>query len=290
MIDIRELMCRATYQIQVAPRRDDNLFIPVGFGSAIIFAYKGHYFLISAEHVVSSSNFFSDLDENIKYVGAVPTNKITHTPDGVMCPELACFNINTEDFTKQFRWNEQKQKWDTKRVDIFYYHIEENYGYCELVDAKGQVIKEQGVLGEMVGTTFCNKLFPLIRYKTGDYSKYADTAYLKCGQRSLDEVEGRWANSTIYKADGTYINTANLNFHNDVYSHIDGLQYLQEEVGKLIVCIIKNKWYTHADEQVFVTLLGMAMGSEDAIEIRYVDKLIFQSNGKFLQLISTVKK
>ena len=171
-----------------------------------------------------------------------------------------------------------------------YYHIEENYGYCELVDSKGQVIKEQGVLGEMVGTTFCNKLFPLIRYKTGDYSKYADTAYLKCGQRSLDEVEGRWANSTIYKADGTYINTANLNFHNDVYSHIDGLQYLQEEVGKLIVCIIKNKWYTHADEQVFVTLLGKAMGSEDAIEIRYVDKLIFQANGKFLQLISTVKK
>ena len=131
MIDLRELMCRATYQIQVAPRRDDNLFIPVGFGSAIIFAYKGHYFLISAEHVVSSSNFFSDLDENIKYVGAVPTNKITQTPDGLMCPELAFFNINTDDFTKQFKWNEQKQKWDTERVDIFYYHIEENSQFAD---------------------------------------------------------------------------------------------------------------------------------------------------------------
>lgn len=131
MIDIRELMCRATYQIQVAPRRDDNLFDPVHFGSAIIFAYKEHFFLISAEHVVSSSNFFSDLDEKINYIGGVPTNKIIQTPEGQLCSELACFTINTDDFTKQFKWNQQKQTWDTERVDIFYYPIEENSQFTD---------------------------------------------------------------------------------------------------------------------------------------------------------------
>ena len=165
------------------------------------------------------------------------------------------------------------------------YQIEENYGYCELVDAKGHVVREQGVLGEMTGTTFSNKLFPLIRYKTGDYSKYADAT-----QRCLDEVEGRWDKGKIYKADGTYVNTASLNLHNDIYSHIDGLQYMQEEVGKLIVCIIKNKLYTHVDEQSLLSLYAKIMGSEDAVEIRYVDRLIFQPNGKFLQLISKVRK
>lgn len=171
-----------------------------------------------------------------------------------------------------------------------HYYIEENYGYCELIDAKGQVIKEQGVLGEMVGTTFSNKLFPLIRYKTGDYSKYAEATNSKYGHRCLDEVDGRWSNSKIYKADGTYVNTASLNMHNDMYSHIDGLQYLQNEVGKLIVCIIKNQLYTHADEQTLLTMYAKIMGSEDAVEIRYVDRLVFQPNGKFLQLISTIKK
>ena len=43
-----------------------------------------------------------------------------------MCPELACFNINASDYTKKFKWNKQKQKWDTERVDIFYYPIEMN--------------------------------------------------------------------------------------------------------------------------------------------------------------------
>lgn len=170
-----------------------------------------------------------------------------------------------------------------------YYQIEDNYGYCELIDAQGHVIREQGVLGEMVGTTFFNKLFPLIRYRTGDYSKYAAATNAKNRQRCLDEVEGRWDNAKIYKADGTYISMASLNMHTDIYSHIDGLQYLQEEAGKLIVCIIKNKLYTHADEQSFMNLYAEAMGSEDAVEIRYVDRLIFQPNGKLLQLISTVR-
>ena len=171
-----------------------------------------------------------------------------------------------------------------------YYHIEENYGYCELIDQKGHVIRDYGVLGEMVGTTFFNRLFPLIRYKTGDYSKYADATNTKSRQRCLDEVEGRWGNGKIYKADGTYISTASLNMHTNIYSHIDGLQYLQEKAGKLIVCIIKNKLYTHTDEQTIMNLYVKAMGSKDAVEIRYVDRLILQANGKFLQLISTVGK
>ena len=205
--------------------------------------------------------------------------------------------------------NEQRQFFEEKGITIYsfyghseklilagnspgnnYYQIEENYGYCELIDDKGHVIREQGVLGEMVGTTFFNRIFPLIRYKTGDYSKYAEAINTKGGQRYLDEVEGRWDAGKIYKADGTYISTASLNMHTDIYSHIDGLQYLQEEKGKLIVCIIKNKLYTPADEESVMSMFAEAMGSKEAVKIRYVDRLIFQTNGKFLQLISKIKK
>ncbi len=168
------------------------------------------------------------------------------------------------------------------------YHIEENYGYCELVDKEGQVIKNTGILGEMVGTTFCNPYFPLIRYRTGDYSEYIDNSCKEHIGRSLNGVQGRWDKNIIYKADGTCINTTSLNLHGELYNHIDGLQYLQKEVGKLIVCLIKNNYFTCEDEKLLKEHFSKAMGGDEYVEIRYVDELKFQPNGKFLPLITEV--
>ena len=47
------------------------------------------------------------------------------------------------------------------------YHVEPLYGYCELIDKNGEVIREEGKTGEIVATGFCNTGMPLIRYKTG---------------------------------------------------------------------------------------------------------------------------
>lgn len=174
--------------------------------------------------------------------------------------------------------------------DSEFYHIESNYGYCELVDQYGQVIKENGVLGEMVGTTFCNPYFPLIRYRTGDYSEYINNPCQKHDGKSLKGVQGRWDKNIIYKADGTFTNTTALNLHGELYNHIDGLQYLQKETGKLIVCIIKNEHFTKADEDLLMKHFSEAMGGENFVEIKYVDKLQIESNGKFLPLISNVNR
>lgn len=169
------------------------------------------------------------------------------------------------------------------------YHIEENYGYCELVDDKGKCIKEHGVLGEMVGTTFCNPYFPLIRYRTGDYSHYTDCSSMLHKTRFLGTILGRWDKCLIYKFDGTTTSITALNLHDDLYSHIDGLQYIQEDIGKLIVCIIKNKNFSIEDENTLIEHYAKAMGGKEYIEIRYVKGLKFQANGKFLQLLSKIQ-
>lgn len=171
------------------------------------------------------------------------------------------------------------------------YHIEESYGYCELIDKEGKVINEPCVMGEMVGTTFNNKHFPLIRYRTGDYSQYAlntECPIHKKQYRLLDGVIGRWDKSLIYRADGTTTSIAAINLHNKIYEHIDGLQYIQEEKGKLRVLIIKNEKYTVEDEQYMFEHHSNAIKSKQGITLEYVDKLIFQQNGKFLPLISKV--
>ena len=172
-----------------------------------------------------------------------------------------------------------------------FYHIEENYGYCELIDSNSRVIKECGKLGEIVGTTFINKYMPLIRYKTGDYSSYVNNGCAIHGNslRYLDTVQGRWDKSLIYKSDGSTTTTTALNLHGKIYEHIDGLQYIQESAGELVVLIIPNNKYNEQDTEILYSHIRKALGDNSKIHIKFVDKLIYQQNGKFLPLISKIK-
>lgn len=172
------------------------------------------------------------------------------------------------------------------------YHIEDSYGYCELIDDKGNAITSPGIMGEMVGTTFTNKYFPLIRYRTGDYSQYSKIQACPShgGQyKLLDGVIGRWDKSLIYRFDGTTTSITALNLHGEIYEHIDGMQYIQEEKGKLRVLVIKNELFTNEDELYMIEHHVNAMKSSEGISIEYVDKLEMLPNGKFLPLISKVK-
>lgn len=163
------------------------------------------------------------------------------------------------------------------------YHIDKYYGYTEVID-KDSVIKEKGAFGQITGTTFMNYSFPLIRYKTGDYafiSEYEPNLI-------LNSIEGRWDNSIIYKMNDTQITATALNLHSDIYEHIDGLQYIQEKKGYIIVNVIPSKNFTEEDYKYLKDHTAMAMGGEQYVTIRCVDKLNFFKNGKFLPVISRI--
>jgi phenylacetate-CoA ligase len=166
-------------------------------------------------------------------------------------------------------------------------HVDPYYGYCEIIDEKGFPIRDKQSMGEMVGTTFSNKYQVFIRYKTGDYAEIDHCENINgIDELWLKKIEGRWGNNLIYKNNGTTITTTALNLHGDFYNHINGLQYLQKEKGKISVLIIKNQFYNHFDEEFIVNHLGNAMGGKEYVELEYVDRLIYQPNGKFLPLIS----
>ena len=137
---LEELMCRCYYQVLVSAKRDDNIFIPEGFGSSFLFAYKSYIFLISAEHVLSTSNCYFDLDSNKDYIGGIYTNKIIKLPNGQFSPEMVCFFIDKEDYTKYFTWDNNRKKWVSKRADMFYYPISNNPQF------KGKEFLTQGQL------------------------------------------------------------------------------------------------------------------------------------------------
>jgi phenylacetate-CoA ligase len=167
-------------------------------------------------------------------------------------------------------------------------HIEPTYGYCELIDEHGQAINTVGQIGEIVGTTLHNPYMPLIRYRTGDFAEYAGDYCPHCKRRLLllKNICGHREKNKIYKKDGSYITTTALNLHSDLYTKINGMQYVQKEKGKLVVKIIKGDDFTDDIANKYLMHFQKSFGNENEVEIQYVHQLDKLPNGKFQILIS----
>jgi phenylacetate-CoA ligase len=172
-----------------------------------------------------------------------------------------------------------------------HYHIEPQYGYFELIGSDNMPIVTPGKFGEIVGTTLYNTGMPLIRYRTGDFAEYVSDHCEKCGRKMaiIKNIQGRWDKNQIYRKDGTYITTTALNLHNELYKVIDGLQYIQEYPGILRILIIKGSSFHKDHEKAFLKHYSEAMGPDSEVIIEFVESLIQQPNGKFVQLISKIK-
>ncbi len=239
---------------------------------------------------------------NVRYVTAYPSNAyqfcLLCLKQGLDISFISAFLCGSEGVTEEKRlfferhgirvltWYGHSEKLilgsnDTLSWDIC---IEPNYGFFELINNEGEAIETTGAEGEMTGTTFYNKVFPLIRYRTGDFAKIANLD----GSVTLSSIQGRREKSLIFRIDGSTTSTTILNLHNDFYEHIDGIQYIQEKVGYLKVLLIKNDSFTKKDEDFITSHIANAMGGREYIDIEYVDRLIYQANGKFLPLISKI--
>ncbi|MBN1423559.1 phenylacetate--CoA ligase family protein [Candidatus Fermentibacteria bacterium] len=71
------------------------------------------------------------------------------------------------------------------------YHVFEDYGYAEILDAAGEPVLP-GAVGEIVATGFHNRAMPFIRYRTGDHAAFSPDG-CACGRafRVLSILEGR---------------------------------------------------------------------------------------------------
>jgi phenylacetate-CoA ligase len=170
-------------------------------------------------------------------------------------------------------------------------HVEPTYGHFELIDENDEPITEPGEIGEIVGTTYHNPYMPLIRYRTGDFAEYAGDYCKDCGRHMtlLRKIYGRWDKNKIYRQDGSYITSTALNLHGEVYDKIDGLQYFQETAGKLEVRVIKGNKFKEETLRELQKHYQRAFGSNNTIEIKFVQKLEKLPNGKFQNLISKIE-
>jgi phenylacetate-CoA ligase len=171
------------------------------------------------------------------------------------------------------------------------YHIYFEFGYTGLIDEDGNIIKEPGEQGEIVGTSFEMTGFPVIRYRTGDFAEYSE-GKCNCGRNYtlIRNVRGRWQQEQIITRNNSKISLTALNMHNDIFDHVIQYQFYQKEIGKVTLRIIKDEKYTDKDERYILKSFGEKFKNHVDLNIDYVRTIPRTSRGKHKFLIQEIKE
>lgn len=169
------------------------------------------------------------------------------------------------------------------------YHVEPLYGYCELIDKNGEVIREEGKTGEIVATGFCNTGMPLIRYKTGDLAEWS-LKKCSCGRnyKLLKKLEGR---TTEYLVDRNNNKISLTAFRYSFYEqHVNSFQFYQDEPGKVFVRIIPEEDFTELDKKNILQTLEEDCNSQIEFSIEKVKSISKKKSGKRELIIQKLDK
>ncbi len=150
------------------------------------------------------------------------------------------------------------------------FHFLPNYGYLELLDEAGRPVTEPGVVGEMVGTGFLNRIMPMIRYRTADYGAWDGPGPCpSCGRvhQRLAKIEGRIQEYLVLK-DGTRFPATNINaIHGMFFSHIFKFQFVQKEPGRACLRFVPARPLT--DEAMAQIRQGFEFFEPMGLELEY---------------------
>lgn len=118
-------------------------------------------------------------------------------------------------------------------------HVDESYGYVEIVDDQGQVIEAASVVGEIVATGLGNGTAPLIRYRTGDRASWSGQT-CRCGREGLllRKIEGRKREQVIDKHGRAHL--FGIAFYGPLIelSDLRAFQFVQPSAGVLEVDVV----------------------------------------------------
>jgi phenylacetate-CoA ligase len=171
------------------------------------------------------------------------------------------------------------------------YHIVPEYGYTELINGKGEVIETPGVSGELVGTSFYNKVMPLIRYRTGDLAAYRKDQTCECGRPHtiLSNLVGRTQDFLVLE-DGTLKGTTpGVPVFSIFSDYCRGFQFVQEVPGLVEVRIVPKSDNPEGYKKIICNELEEKYFGSLKFELVETSSLEKTSSGKTKFLIQKLK-
>lgn len=158
-------------------------------------------------------------------------------------------------------------------------HVDEDFAAVEFL------LSERGDF-TLVGTSFANPAFPLLRYDTGDIVFMSgDTC--DCGRsgRVVDAIDGRVEDFVITHS-GAHLGRLDHIFKDSV--NVREAQIRQHRVGHMTIHIVKGPHYGQRDEQSVIEEATKRVGDKVDFEIAYVDRIPRTTNGKLRFVVSSI--
>jgi phenylacetate-CoA ligase len=169
------------------------------------------------------------------------------------------------------------------------YHLFPEYGYTELVDDHGNVIRQPNQQGEIIGTSFINNAMPLIRYRTGDFAEYAE-GECECGRSypRLVNVVGRRNIQFLVLNDNKKILFTSIDLQKDIFKNVYQWQFVQDIPGQVKVRVISNDRFTEKDSEMIYRDLESQCSEKIVFHIEVVDELFRTNAGKVKVLMQNI--
>jgi phenylacetate-CoA ligase len=162
------------------------------------------------------------------------------------------------------------------------YHVNPEVGVLELVDVHGAPVAP-GEEGEIVCTGLANTLQPLIRYRIGDYARWAVDQDCACGRATpvLEGIDGR-VEDCCYTADGRRIVRFDTVFKG--VANIRQAQIVQERLRRFVVAVVADAAFGPRDAEMLQANMRLHVGDAD-VQVRRVDAIPRTPAGKFMAVV-----
>ena len=161
--------------------------------------------------------------------------------------------------------------WD----DSLKYRTEPLYGHTEILNDKGEHVNT-GETGEIVVTSFFNRIMPLIRYRTGDRGEFG--GYDRGGV-IINRIDGRTQDYLVDKSGNRVMITSLIMAqHCKALGQIRKWQIEQTEKGRINMRIIKGEDFSTESEQELYSLIRDNSGIETDFD--YPETLPVTERGK----------
>jgi len=165
------------------------------------------------------------------------------------------------------------------------YHILPDYGYAESITSSGDIAKSDEP-GNLIVTSFNNKVMPLIRFNTCDEVILSDQL-CPCGRgaRLIKKVVGR-TNQYLIDSKGKII-PANVLLPYELlglFKNVRQYQFVQEKVGECIFLMNVKPSFSVEDEKKIKAEIERELGRNMRFLIKYVDTIPRTKNGKLMFL------
>lgn len=160
------------------------------------------------------------------------------------------------------------------------FKVDRRYGSFELVDDYGNLITDNDVTGEIIGTSFDNYAMPLIRYKTNDLTSFSSYNELK-----INPIKGRWNQEFLDGNNMLRVSITGLNMHSDIFRNIMAMQFYQPRVGETVLVVVTKKNFTDTDAKRILQAFNKKAGHAIKFSLEKRDSLIQTERGKTRMII-----